>query len=172
MKKVMVKLENQFKKFEVLLNSWTNFWCCWQATDLHCHHIDHITIPSKRGPKFGVLKRVEDVSSSALYISIWFSLYWVIWWLTKRREGGREVIVISVEIHAMNVLIAGVWLLVWEWINAIWLHSLPFWESRAVWAEFSWSFCCRGSWSDPWVVKFSCVLFSHLESLVYSDEWA
>ncbi|CAK9189683.1 unnamed protein product [Sphagnum troendelagicum] len=33
----------------------------FKATDLHHHHIDHITIPSKWGPKFGVLKRVEDV---------------------------------------------------------------------------------------------------------------
>jgi len=32
-----------------------------KATDLHRHHIDHVTIPSKRGPKFGVLKRVPDV---------------------------------------------------------------------------------------------------------------
>ncbi|KAJ0263495.1 hypothetical protein HA466_0038390 [Hirschfeldia incana] len=29
--------------------------------DLHRHHIDHITIPSSRGPEFGVLRRVEDV---------------------------------------------------------------------------------------------------------------
>ncbi|KAF3578212.1 hypothetical protein DY000_02033890 [Brassica cretica] len=29
--------------------------------DLHRHHIDHITIPSSRGPEFGVLHRVEDV---------------------------------------------------------------------------------------------------------------
>lgn len=33
----------------------------FQATDLHRHHIDHVTIPSPRGEKFGVLKRVEDV---------------------------------------------------------------------------------------------------------------
>ncbi|CAM6045606.1 unnamed protein product [Sphagnum compactum] len=33
----------------------------FKATDLHRHHIDHITIPSKRGPKIGVLKCVEDV---------------------------------------------------------------------------------------------------------------
>ncbi|KAL3653307.1 hypothetical protein CASFOL_002988 [Castilleja foliolosa] len=32
-----------------------------QVTDLHRHKIDHITIPSSRGPKFGVLRRVEDV---------------------------------------------------------------------------------------------------------------
>lgn len=30
-------------------------------TDLHKDKIDHITIPSKRGPEFGVLKRVEEV---------------------------------------------------------------------------------------------------------------
>lgn len=30
-------------------------------TDLHKHKIDHITIPSQRGPEFGVLKRVEEV---------------------------------------------------------------------------------------------------------------
>ena len=32
-----------------------------QVFDLHRHHIDHITIPSSRGPDFGVLHRVEDV---------------------------------------------------------------------------------------------------------------
>ncbi|GJX71272.1 isoleucine--tRNA ligase, cytoplasmic isoform X2, partial [Tanacetum coccineum] len=32
-----------------------------KVTDLHRHKIDHITIPSKRGPEFGVLHRVEDV---------------------------------------------------------------------------------------------------------------
>ncbi|KAJ7552948.1 hypothetical protein O6H91_06G078200 [Diphasiastrum complanatum] len=33
----------------------------FQAKDLHRHFIDHITFPSKRGPSFGKLKRVEDV---------------------------------------------------------------------------------------------------------------
>lgn len=32
-----------------------------KVTDLHRHHIDHITIPSGRGPEFGVLRRVDDV---------------------------------------------------------------------------------------------------------------
>mmetsp|Transcript_22495 Transcript_22495/g.73069 ORF Transcript_22495/g.73069 Transcript_22495/m.73069 type:complete len:1150 (-) Transcript_22495:209-3658(-) len=32
-----------------------------KITDIHRHFIDHLTIPSKRGPEFGVLKRVEDV---------------------------------------------------------------------------------------------------------------
>ncbi|KAI3497709.1 hypothetical protein L1887_33203 [Cichorium endivia] len=32
-----------------------------KVTDLHRHKIDDITIPSPRGPKFGVLHRVEDV---------------------------------------------------------------------------------------------------------------
>ncbi|XP_068658596.1 isoleucine--tRNA ligase, cytoplasmic [Aristolochia californica] len=32
-----------------------------KVTDLHRHKIDHITIPSTRGPEFGVLQRVEDV---------------------------------------------------------------------------------------------------------------
>ncbi|KAA8531175.1 hypothetical protein F0562_005911 [Nyssa sinensis] len=32
-----------------------------KVTDLHRHNIDHITIPSSRGPNFGVLRRVEDV---------------------------------------------------------------------------------------------------------------
>nr|XP_043623289.1 isoleucine--tRNA ligase, cytoplasmic [Erigeron canadensis] len=32
-----------------------------KVTDLHRHKIDHITIPSPRGPEFGVLHRVEDV---------------------------------------------------------------------------------------------------------------
>ncbi|KAF4390301.1 hypothetical protein F8388_019956 [Cannabis sativa] len=31
------------------------------VTDLHRHKIDHITIPSKRGPEFGVLRRIDDV---------------------------------------------------------------------------------------------------------------
>ncbi|XP_028084778.1 isoleucine--tRNA ligase, cytoplasmic isoform X1 [Camellia sinensis] len=32
-----------------------------EVSDLHRHKIDHITIPSSRGPSFGVLRRVEDV---------------------------------------------------------------------------------------------------------------
>ncbi|KAJ8639463.1 hypothetical protein MRB53_016157 [Persea americana] len=32
-----------------------------KVTDLHRHKIDHITIPSQRGPEFGVLRRVDDV---------------------------------------------------------------------------------------------------------------
>ncbi|KAJ6810557.1 putative isoleucine--tRNA ligase, cytoplasmic [Iris pallida] len=32
-----------------------------KVTDLHRHHIDHITIPSSRGPEFGMLRRVDDV---------------------------------------------------------------------------------------------------------------
>ncbi|KAK4369720.1 hypothetical protein RND71_009195 [Anisodus tanguticus] len=32
-----------------------------KVTDLHRHNIDHITIPSSRGPEFGALRRVEDV---------------------------------------------------------------------------------------------------------------
>ncbi|CAN6457025.1 unnamed protein product [Victoria cruziana] len=32
-----------------------------KVTDLHRHKIDHITIPSSRGPQFGVLRRVDDV---------------------------------------------------------------------------------------------------------------
>ncbi|AQK81823.1 Isoleucine--tRNA ligase cytoplasmic [Zea mays] len=32
-----------------------------KVTDLHRHYVDDITIPSKRGPKFGTLKRVDDV---------------------------------------------------------------------------------------------------------------
>nr|GEX44325.1 isoleucine--tRNA ligase, cytoplasmic [Tanacetum cinerariifolium] len=32
-----------------------------KVTDLHRHKIDHITIPSPRGPEFGELHRVEDV---------------------------------------------------------------------------------------------------------------
>ncbi|CAO1943889.1 unnamed protein product [Urochloa humidicola] len=31
-----------------------------QVTDLHRHYVVDITIPSKRGLKFGVLKRVDD----------------------------------------------------------------------------------------------------------------
>lgn len=47
-----------------------------QATDLHRHFIDHVTIPSPRGPEFGVLKRVEDVSSSYLLYS-YFNAVWL-----------------------------------------------------------------------------------------------
>ncbi|KAG5547967.1 hypothetical protein RHGRI_013605 [Rhododendron griersonianum] len=32
-----------------------------KVADLHRHKIDHISIPSSRGPSFGVLRRVEDV---------------------------------------------------------------------------------------------------------------
>ncbi|KAF5197657.1 Isoleucine--trna ligase [Thalictrum thalictroides] len=32
-----------------------------KVTDLHRHKIDHITIPSTRGPQYGVLRRVDDV---------------------------------------------------------------------------------------------------------------
>ncbi|KAG2613221.1 hypothetical protein PVAP13_4KG344900 [Panicum virgatum] len=32
-----------------------------KVTDLHRHYVDDITIPSKRGPELGVLKRVDDV---------------------------------------------------------------------------------------------------------------
>ncbi|KAL9679523.1 hypothetical protein QQ045_017388 [Rhodiola kirilowii] len=32
-----------------------------KIVDLHRHMIDHITIPSKRGPGFGVLRRIDDV---------------------------------------------------------------------------------------------------------------
>ncbi|GMY32388.1 isoleucine--tRNA ligase, cytoplasmic, partial [Fagus crenata] len=32
-----------------------------KVDDLHRHKIDHITIPSSRGPEFGVLRRVDDV---------------------------------------------------------------------------------------------------------------
>ncbi|XP_078433905.1 tRNA synthetase class I (I, L, M and V) family protein isoform X2 [Wolffia australiana] len=32
-----------------------------KVTDLHRHKIDHITIPSSRGPSYGTLRRVEDV---------------------------------------------------------------------------------------------------------------
>ncbi|CAM6124618.1 unnamed protein product [Calypogeia fissa] len=33
----------------------------FKATNLHRQFIDHVTIPSKRGPQYGFLKRVEDV---------------------------------------------------------------------------------------------------------------
>ena len=33
----------------------------FQVFDLHRHKIDHITIPSRRGPEYGVLRRVDDV---------------------------------------------------------------------------------------------------------------
>ncbi|KAK8700452.1 hypothetical protein V6N13_018848 [Hibiscus sabdariffa] len=32
-----------------------------KVSDLHRHNIDHITIPSARGPEFGVLRRINDV---------------------------------------------------------------------------------------------------------------
>ncbi|KAF6150031.1 hypothetical protein GIB67_002813 [Kingdonia uniflora] len=37
-----------------------------KVTDLHRHKIDHITIPSSRGPEFGVLRRVDDVTPPCL----------------------------------------------------------------------------------------------------------
>lgn len=43
-----------------------------QVTDLHRHKIDHIAIPSSRGPEFGVLKRVEDVRPLNPCFSIMF----------------------------------------------------------------------------------------------------
>ncbi|GMJ13010.1 hypothetical protein like AT4G10320 [Hibiscus trionum] len=32
-----------------------------KVSDLHRHNIDHITVPSARGPEFGVLRRIDDV---------------------------------------------------------------------------------------------------------------
>lgn len=44
-----------------------------KVSDLHRHHIDGITIPSRRGPEYGVLKRVEDVlySDGAVNSFVW-----------------------------------------------------------------------------------------------------
>ncbi|KAA3464795.1 isoleucine--tRNA ligase, cytoplasmic-like isoform X1 [Gossypium australe] len=35
--------------------------------DLHRHNIDHITVPSSRGPEFGVLRRIDDVFDCWFY---------------------------------------------------------------------------------------------------------
>lgn len=53
-----------------------------QVFDLHRHKIDHITIPSQRGPEYGVLRRVDDVRPRNLfslkyYFSGWeINQYW------------------------------------------------------------------------------------------------
>lgn len=39
-------------------------------TDLHKDKIDHITIPSQRGPQHGVLRRVEEVFGNDLQIAV------------------------------------------------------------------------------------------------------
>lgn len=38
--------------------------------DLHRHNIDNITIPSSRGPEFGVLRRIDDVPWHIFYVFI------------------------------------------------------------------------------------------------------
>jgi hypothetical protein len=50
--------------------------------DLHRHKIDHFTIPSSRGPEFGVLRRVDDVrflnrgySADCLDLHYWVLLF-------------------------------------------------------------------------------------------------
>lgn len=52
-----------------LLTSTAFLFLNLQVTDLHRHNIDHITIPSSRGPDFGVLRRVEDVRPVNLLFS-------------------------------------------------------------------------------------------------------
>ena len=56
---------------------------------------------------------------------------------------------------AMVVMPSGFWLLVWEWIHAICLHSLSIRESWTIWEEFSWQLCGRGLGPDTWMVRYS-----------------
>ena len=48
-------------------------WNCFQAVDLHRHKIDHVTIPSQRGPAFPPLKRVEEVRGG--WRETWFGFF-------------------------------------------------------------------------------------------------
>ncbi|XP_027123037.2 isoleucine--tRNA ligase, cytoplasmic [Coffea arabica] len=50
---VEIEVMDSIEKLERLSGS--------KVTDLHRHKIDHLTIQSRRGPEFGVLRRVEDV---------------------------------------------------------------------------------------------------------------
>lgn len=54
-----------------------------QATDLHRHHIDHVTIPSQRGPEH-VLKRCEEVRHNSsdtcrTATPAWLHASWPLW---------------------------------------------------------------------------------------------
>lgn len=51
----------------------------FQVFDLHRHKIDHITIPSRRGPEYGVLRRVDDVRLLNLVFS-----YILFFWIRNR----------------------------------------------------------------------------------------
>lgn len=46
----------------------------------------------------------------------------------------------------------GIWLLVWEWVNALCLYPLSFWECWTLREQFPWSFCGRRSRSNSWMV--------------------
>jgi hypothetical protein len=49
------------KYFGIMNFCLSQYYCFLQVDDLHRHKIDHFTIPSSRGPEFGVLRRVDDV---------------------------------------------------------------------------------------------------------------
>nr|KAJ0186142.1 hypothetical protein LSAT_V11C900480890 [Lactuca sativa] len=56
-----------------------------KVTDLHRHKIDHITIPSPRGEKFGVLHRVEDLrqKSTCGFTIDAISSYGLLWFINE-----------------------------------------------------------------------------------------
>ena len=60
---------------------------------------------------------------------------------------------------------SGIWLLVWEWLHAVCIYSLPIWECWTLWKEFSWAFCGWGSWPDSWMVGFFSLLVWHKKSI-------
>lgn len=64
----------------------SQYYCFLQVDDLHRHKIDHFTIPSSRGPEFGVLRRVDDVrflnqgySAECLDLHHWALLFFSLW---------------------------------------------------------------------------------------------
>ena len=56
---------------------------------------------------------------------------------------------------AMILMPSGFWLLVWEWIHAVCLHSLSIWESWTIWEELSWQLCGRGLGPNTRMVRYS-----------------
>lgn len=89
-------------------------------TDLHKDKIDHITIPSQRGPEFGVLKRVEEVFD----------------WSDAQRDAHRVDCIISVRVIFSSFCYASLSLsffsffqLVREWQHALRSASLSVRES-------------------------------------------
>lgn len=130
-----------------------------QVFDLHRHHIDHITIPSSRGPEFGVLRRVDDVRPPICFISIWcvFSCIWYVFWIPS-----ISLIFQRFKFY-LCLIFSGVWLLVWEWFYALCLSSLSIWKFRTLWEELSWTFCGWRAGPDSWMVGF-LILFTYIDS--------